>query len=155
MFNPSTPIHPNVPGYIKCPSLKDQIHCVVFVIDGSKVEILPAKLEEKLKDIRRKAIQFGVLQLVIMTKVDEICPLPEEDVSYVYRSKAVQMQMLLIEGKPGIPLNQIVPVKNYSSELELRNDILILLAVRQLLRSSESYFEHFEASCRVAASLTQ
>ncbi|XP_066482243.1 interferon-induced protein 44-like [Tiliqua scincoides] len=144
-FNPSNAIHPNVPGYIKRPDLKDQIHCVVFIIDGSKVEILPEKLEEKLKDIRRKAIRFGVPQLVLMTKVDEISPLLEEDVSRVYRSKAVQRQMQLIEGKFGIPLNQIVPVKNYSSELELRNDvdILILLAVRQILRSSESYLDNF------------
>uniref|UniRef100_A0A670IU22 TLDc domain-containing protein n=1 Tax=Podarcis muralis TaxID=64176 RepID=A0A670IU22_PODMU len=142
-FNPSCVMSPNMPNYIKSPSPKDRIHCVAFIIDGSKVEILPEKLEEKLKDIRRKANSFGVPQLVILTKVDQICPIVEEDISYVYKSMAVQKQMRLMEAKLGIPLSHIVPVKNYSSELELRNDvdILILMAVRQMLRLAEDYLD--------------
>uniref|UniRef100_A0A8D0GZN7 TLDc domain-containing protein n=1 Tax=Sphenodon punctatus TaxID=8508 RepID=A0A8D0GZN7_SPHPU len=135
-FNPSATVCPDTPGYIKNPSLKDQIHCVVFVIDGCKIEILPEKLEDKLKQLRRKLNKFGVPQLVLLTKVDEICPSLEEDVQCVYQSKAVEKQMRITSERLGIPLSQIVPVKNYSSELELRCDvdILILTAVRQMLR---------------------
>ncbi|XP_062974022.1 interferon-induced protein 44-like [Elgaria multicarinata webbii] len=144
-FNPSAVIHPNVPGYIKNPALKDEIHCVVFVIDGSKVEILPEKLEEKLREVRRQINRFGVPQLVILTKIDEICCSLEGNVSNVYRSKAVEKKMQLIGEKLGIPLCQIVPVKNYSSEIDLKDDVdtLILMAVRQILRLAESYLDNF------------
>ncbi|KAL8178416.1 UNVERIFIED_CONTAM: hypothetical protein K2H54_046399 [Gekko kuhli] len=101
-FNSSSIIHPNAPGYIRNPTLKDQIHCVAFVIDGSKVEILPENLAAKLREIRRKAnlldvarkgqMNQDVPQLVILTKVDEICSFLEEDISYVYKSKPVEKQ---------------------------------------------------------------
>ncbi|CAM4605560.1 unnamed protein product, partial [Caretta caretta] len=81
-FNPAATLHPDSQGYIKTPSLKDQIHCVTFVIDGCKTEILPEKLEEKLKQLRRKVNHF----------VDEICPTLEEDIQCVYKSKAVEKQ---------------------------------------------------------------
>ncbi|XP_042320167.1 interferon-induced protein 44-like [Sceloporus undulatus] len=144
-FNPSAAMQRNSLGYVKCPSLKDQVHCVVFVIDGSKIEILPDNLGEKLREIRRKSNKFGVPQLVILTKVDEICPSLEENVSDVYRSRTVEKQMQLTAERLGLPLCQIVPVKNYSSELDLKDnvDILILMAVRQMLRLAESYLDDF------------
>uniref|UniRef100_A0A8D0KLZ3 TLDc domain-containing protein n=1 Tax=Salvator merianae TaxID=96440 RepID=A0A8D0KLZ3_SALMN len=145
-FNPSAAIAPNVLGYIKNPSLKDQIHCVAFIIDGSTVEILPENLEEKLKQIRQIANNLGVPQLVILTKVDQLCSTLEEDLSAVYKVMAVRKQMELIEEKLGIPLCHIVPVKNYSSELELKTnvDILTLIAVRQLLRLAEGFLDNVD-----------
>nr|XP_042715009.1 interferon-induced protein 44-like [Chrysemys picta bellii] len=144
-FNPAATPHPDSPGYIKMPALKDQIHCVAFVIDGCKIEILPEKLEEKLKQLRRKVNQFEIPQLVLLTKVDEICPTIEEDVQCVYKSKAVEKQMRITAEKLGIPLAQIVPVKNYCSELDLSCDvdILLLSAVRQLIHLAESYLDNF------------
>uniref|UniRef100_A0A674JDN7 TLDc domain-containing protein n=1 Tax=Terrapene triunguis TaxID=2587831 RepID=A0A674JDN7_9SAUR len=125
------------------PSLKDQIHCVAFVIDGCKIEILPEKLEEKLKQLRRKVNQFGIPQLVLLTKVDEICPTIEEDVQIIHFVPFLQMR--ITAEKLGIPLAQIVPVKNYCSELDLLCDvdILLLSAVRQLIRLAESYLDNF------------
>uniref|UniRef100_A0A8C0JEH2 TLDc domain-containing protein n=1 Tax=Chelonoidis abingdonii TaxID=106734 RepID=A0A8C0JEH2_CHEAB len=142
-FNPAATLRPDSPGYVKTPSLKDQIHCVAFVIDGCKIEILPEKLEDKLKQLRRKVNQFGIPQLVLLTKVDEICPSLEEDIQCVYKSKAVEKQVKY--EKLGIPLAQIVPVKNYCSELDLSCDvdILLLSAVRQLIRLAESYLDNF------------
>ncbi|XP_077189348.1 interferon-induced protein 44-like [Paroedura picta] len=143
-FISSSTIQPNAPGYVRNPTLKDRIHCVVFVIDGSKVEILPENLVAKLREIRRKANLLDVPQLVILTKVDEISSFLEEDISYVYRSKPVEKQMQLTAERLGIPLSQIVPVKNYSSELDIRFDvdILILMAVRQILRLAESFLDN-------------
>uniref|UniRef100_A0A8C0JDB6 TLDc domain-containing protein n=1 Tax=Chelonoidis abingdonii TaxID=106734 RepID=A0A8C0JDB6_CHEAB len=124
------------------PSLKDQIHCVAFVIDGCKIEILPEKLEDKLKQLRRKVNQFGIPQLVLLTKVDEICPNRE-----LFRMIHFVpfLQMRITAEKLGIPLAQIVPVKNYCSELDLSCDvdILLLSAVRQLIRLAESYLDNF------------
>ncbi|XP_062993121.1 interferon-induced protein 44-like [Elgaria multicarinata webbii] len=140
-FNPCAILNPNAPDYIKSPSLKDQIHCVVLIIDGSKVEILPEKLEAKLRKIRKETSEVPLL--VIITKVDEVCSALAEDVSDVYRSKAVVEQMQLTGEKLGIPLCQIVPVKNYSSEIEIKDDvdILLLMAVRQMLRLTKGYFK--------------
>lgn len=44
----------------------------------------------------------------------------------------------------GIPLACILPVKNYSDELELDpvTDILLLTAVEQMLNYSDSFFEN-------------
>ncbi|XP_060088063.1 interferon-induced protein 44-like [Heteronotia binoei] len=143
-FNPSSIIQPNAPGYIRNPALKDQVHCVLFVIDGAKVEILHENLAAKLREIRRKANLLDVPQLVILTKVDEICSFLEEDISYVYKSKLVEKQMQLTSERLGIPLSQIVPVKNYSSELDIKFDvdILILMAVRQMLRLAEGFLNN-------------
>uniref|UniRef100_A0A8C0JFQ4 TLDc domain-containing protein n=1 Tax=Chelonoidis abingdonii TaxID=106734 RepID=A0A8C0JFQ4_CHEAB len=135
----------HIPDRYQTPSLKDQIHCVAFVIDECKIEILPEKLEDKLKQLRRKVNQFGIPQLVLLTKVDEICS-TLEDVKCVYNSKAVEKQVKRITAeKLGIPLAQIVPVKNYCSELDLSCDvdILLLSAVRQLIRLAESYLDNF------------
>ncbi|XP_019344734.1 interferon-induced protein 44-like isoform X2 [Alligator mississippiensis] len=92
-FNSAVSICPDSLGYIKSPALKDQIHCVVFVIDGCKIEILSEALEQKLKQLRRKVNQLGVPQMVCMTKVDELCPALEDHLAYVYQSKAVVEQM--------------------------------------------------------------
>lgn len=85
---------------------------MAYVIDACKVSIMPAKLEEKLDAIRRKVNQLGqynqvlrvtknktttkqlfligcfpaIPQLVLMTKVDEACPLVAQDIANIYRS---------------------------------------------------------------------
>ncbi|KAJ7332563.1 hypothetical protein JRQ81_014743 [Phrynocephalus forsythii] len=144
-FNPMAAIKPSTPRYIESPSLKDQIHCIVFVVDGSKIEILPEKMESRLKELRHKAKEFDLPQIVLMTKVDEICPSVKDNVSNVYKSKAVLEQMQIASVKFGIPLNQIVPIKNYCSELELKTDvdILILTALRQMVRAADCYLDNF------------
>ncbi|XP_078249157.1 uncharacterized protein LOC110089470 isoform X4 [Pogona vitticeps] len=147
-FNPIAAMQPNTPGYIKSPSLKEEIHCVVFVVDGSNIEILPEKMETKLKEIREKANEFELPQLILLTKVDEISSFLKEDVSDVYKSQAVKQKMETASGKLGIPLSQIVPVKDYCSEVELKDDvdILILLALRQIVRFAQRYLENFSSN---------
>uniref|UniRef100_A0A6J0V9N4 Interferon-induced protein 44-like isoform X1 n=1 Tax=Pogona vitticeps TaxID=103695 RepID=A0A6J0V9N4_9SAUR len=144
-FNPHAAIQSGTPGYIESPSLKDKIHCMVFVIDGSKIEILPPKMESKLKELRQKARELDVPQIILLTKVDEICSSVKQNVSNVYRSQAVHEQMQIASVKFGIPLSLIVPIKNYCFETELENnvDILILMAVRQIMRSADCYLDNF------------
>lgn len=44
----------------------------------------------------------------------------------------------------GIPLNGVIPVKNYCEELELDvdTDIMLLMAVMQMLNYADSFFEN-------------
>ncbi|XP_076580974.1 interferon-induced protein 44-like [Chaetodon auriga] len=142
-FNPSAPLHSEAHGYRKSSGLKDKIHCVAYVVDGCKVSIMPTKLEEKLDAIRRKVNLMGIPQLVLMTKVDEACPFVSQDIRNVYRSGYIKEMMQEVSARIGVPLSCIVPVKNYSEELELdpNCDILLLSAVIQMLRFADNYFD--------------
>lgn len=53
----------------------------------------------------------------------------------------IQMQEASV--RLGVPLSCVVPVKNYSEELELdpNCDILLLHAVIQMLRFADDYFD--------------
>uniref|UniRef100_A0A3B3DVB7 G domain-containing protein n=1 Tax=Oryzias melastigma TaxID=30732 RepID=A0A3B3DVB7_ORYME len=126
-FNPTGPLQSEAHGFCKSPDLKDKIHCVTYVLDASKISIMSTKIEEKLKAIRR-TVNLMIPQLLLLTKVDEACALVREDVRNVYRSGYIK--------ELGVPLSCIIPVKNYSEELELdtNTDILLLSAVVQMLR---------------------
>ncbi|XP_040896620.1 interferon-induced protein 44-like [Toxotes jaculatrix] len=142
-FNPSAPLHSEAHGYRKSPRLKDKVHCVAYVIDACKISIMPTKLEEKLDAIRRKVNLMGVPQLVLLTKTDEACPLVNEDVRNVYKSGYIKEMMQEVSARLGVPLSCVVPVKNYSEELELdmNCDILLLSAIIQMLRFADNFFD--------------
>ncbi|XP_042574507.1 interferon-induced protein 44-like isoform X1 [Cyprinus carpio] len=144
-FNPMMPIQPDSPHFHKSPGLKDKIHCVVYVIDISKVKLLSDKTIEKFVVFRKKANQLGVPQLVLLTKVDEACPLVAEDLKNVYQSHYINQMMQEISSQLGVSLSAVVPVKNYYQELEIdpQTDILLLNAVVQMLRAAEGYFDDF------------
>ncbi|KAM9848782.1 interferon-induced protein 44-like [Aulostomus maculatus] len=143
LFNPSCPLDSDASGYQKSPQLKDKIHCVAYVIDACKISILPTKLGEKLGAIRRKVNLMGIPQMVLLTKVDEACPLVKEDVKNVYRSGYIKEMMHEVSVRLGVPMSCIVPVKNYNEELELEDDcdILLLSALNQMLRFADNYFD--------------
>ncbi|XP_044056384.1 interferon-induced protein 44-like isoform X1 [Siniperca chuatsi] len=149
-FNPSAPLHSEAHGYRTSPGLKDKIHCVAYVIDACKVSIMPTKLEQKLEAIRRKVNLIGIPQLVLMTKVDEACPFVSQDIRNVYRSSYIKEMMQEVSARLGVPLSCVIPVKNYSEELELdvNCDILLLTSVIQMLRFADNYFD--ELSDRVS-----
>lgn len=143
-FSPSAPLHSDAPGFKKLPTLKDMIHCVVYVIDTCKVSLLPQKMLEKLAAIRKKTNQLGIPQILLMAKVDEACPLVAEDLKKVYHSVYIQRKARDLSESLGIPLSCILPVKNYSEELDLdlNTDILLLSAVEQMLNYVDSFFEN-------------
>ncbi|KAF7659691.1 hypothetical protein LDENG_00294790 [Lucifuga dentata] len=142
-LNPTAPLDPETSGYLNSPGLKDKIHCVVYVIDANKVSIMPDKMEEKLGAIRKKVNLMGIPQLVLLTKVDEACPLVSKDVKNIYRSSYIKEIMQEVSARLSMSLSCVVPVKNYSEELELdlNCDILLLSAVIQMLRFVDSYFD--------------
>ncbi len=48
-----------------------------------------------------------------------------------------------VSSQLGVSLSSVVPVKNYSQELEIdsQSDILLLNAVVQMLRAAEGFFD--------------
>lgn len=108
-----------------------------------------------------------------MTKVDEACDSVAKDIRNVYRSDDIRRKVRTVfsvstqdlmrqffrnrpESSPppqikslsnwlGVPISCIIPVKNYSQELELdlHCDILLLSAVVQMLRFTDNYLDDF------------
>ncbi|XP_053191691.1 interferon-induced protein 44-like isoform X3 [Scomber japonicus] len=143
-FSPSMPLMENAPGFKKHTTLKDMIHCVVYVVDSNKVSLLTEKMLDKFTTIRKKINQLDIPQILLMTKVDEACPLVAEDLTNVYRSVYIQKKARELSEALGIPLSCVLPVKNYSEELELdlNTDLLLFSAVEQILNYADCFFEN-------------
>lgn len=143
-FSPSSPLMEDSPGYKKRVTLNDMIHCVVYVVDTCKVSVLSQKMLDKFTAIRKKTNQLGIPQILLMTKVDVACPLVAEDLQNVYRSFYIQSKARELSESLGIPLSCVLPVKNYSEELDLDQDtdILLFTAVQQMLNYTDNFFEN-------------
>ncbi|KAJ7993305.1 hypothetical protein DPEC_G00271050 [Dallia pectoralis] len=134
-FNSSVPQQDDSQGSQKTVGLQDRIHCVAYVIDTSKDPIMSPKLQQQLATIRK--------MLVLLTKVDEACPWVADDLKNVYDSQYIKTKAQEVRCQLGVPLSCIVPVRNYSEELELVTsyDILLLSALVQMLRVANNYFD--------------
>ncbi|KAK9967592.1 hypothetical protein ABG768_001979 [Culter alburnus] len=142
-FNPRTPFQPDEQKASKPASLQEKIHCVVYVIDATKISLMSDKLEEKLAAIRRKVNSLGIPQMVLMTKVDEACSLVEEDLQSIYVSSYIKTKVQEVSSRLGVPVSCVLPVKNYSQELELELncDVLLLTALQQMLNFADDYLD--------------
>uniref|UniRef100_A0A8C1LRT1 G domain-containing protein n=1 Tax=Cyprinus carpio TaxID=7962 RepID=A0A8C1LRT1_CYPCA len=82
--------------YNQNPSLSDQAFCLVYVIDGSTVQLAADDkiITEKLRLIRQTISDKGIPQVIVMSKVDEACPLVKNDLKKVYRSKKIKEKVL-------------------------------------------------------------
>ncbi|XP_042357045.1 interferon-induced protein 44-like [Plectropomus leopardus] len=146
---PSSPLQEDNPNFRKEATLNDVIHCVVYVVDTCKVSLLTQKMLDKFAVIRKKTNQLGIPQILLMTKVDEACPLVAEDLRDVYRSVYIQRKARELSESLGIPLSCVLPLKNYSVELELDQDtdILLLTAVEQMLNYADNFLENQFVEC--------
>ncbi|XP_050958561.1 interferon-induced protein 44-like isoform X2 [Labeo rohita] len=121
------------------PELSDQSFCLVYVVDASTVQFTDDQLIAKLKIIRQRISNKGIPQVVVMTKVDEACPLVKTDLRKVYTSKKIKEKMELCSAKVGVPLTNIFPVKNYHDEIDTEDDmdVLILKALEQIVQLAD------------------
>ncbi|XP_067252191.1 interferon-induced protein 44-like [Chanodichthys erythropterus] len=142
-FNPTSSFQPDEQKASKPASLQEKIHCVVYVIDATKISLMSDKLEEKLAAIRRKVNSLGIAQIVLMTKVDEACSLVEEDLQSLYVSSYIKTKVQEVSSRLGVPVSCVLPVKNYSQELELELncDVLLLTALQQMLNFADDYLD--------------
>lgn len=128
--------------YNENPSLSDQAFCLVYIIDGSAIQIAPEDkiITEKLKLIRRTISDNGIPQVIVISKVDKACPLVKNDLKMVYRSKKIKERMEMCSAKVGVPMSNIFPVKNYHYEIDTNDDVdvLILKALDQIVRSADA-----------------
>ncbi|XP_028832806.1 interferon-induced protein 44-like [Denticeps clupeoides] len=142
-FNPAIPLEEDATGFRKFVQFKDKIHCVLYVFDSCKVKCLSEKLLDKFAAFRRKACLMGVPQLVLLTNVDNACTLVAADLKNVYHSRYIERMIQEAAARLGVSASTVIPVRNYSRELELNSDVdvLLLSAVIQILRAVNSYFD--------------
>ncbi|XP_060685984.1 interferon-induced protein 44-like [Hemiscyllium ocellatum] len=131
-------------GDISPRAINEKIHCVAYVIDVSKTPVLSPEMKMKICAIRSKIDELEIPQVVLLTKVDEECPMVRKDVETVYRSELIEKKVMEVGKQLGIAVSFIIPVQNYWSvhELHYATDILILSAVVQMLRFADDYFEN-------------
>ncbi|XP_033754629.1 interferon-induced protein 44-like isoform X2 [Pecten maximus] len=140
-FNPSVPLTPDVTGFVKNPTLSERMHCVVFVIDASTVDVMPKKVMESIKAIQTRINQRGIPQAVLLTHIDGICEPTSEDLSKVYFSVAVKECAEKVSMMMGLPQQQVFPVKNYHREADLEQNvnILSLRSLRKILNFVDDF----------------
>ncbi|KAH3817461.1 interferon-induced protein 44-like [Dreissena polymorpha] len=142
-FNPALPITSETHGFVEKPSFADKIHCVAFVVDASCIEGMPPKLVEKIISIQEIMNHKGIPQVVLLNKVDLACRKVAAKVESVFKSASIHEVVEKVSTMFGLQFNNIFPVKNYVSEMELDVDtsIIALLALRQILYLTEDYIE--------------
>uniref|UniRef100_A0A3P9PUT3 Interferon-induced protein 44-like n=1 Tax=Poecilia reticulata TaxID=8081 RepID=A0A3P9PUT3_POERE len=141
-FNPVAPLSQDDPGYNPTPSADDKVHVLVCMMSANTHQIKPSILE-KVKSIRETASDLGIPHMAMMTHIDEACGEIEKDLRNVYKSKYVRKKMKDFSAAVGIPMNCIFPVKNYSEEISLNDDIdsLILSALRTMVDFGDDFIE--------------
>ncbi|KAH3825422.1 hypothetical protein DPMN_127297 [Dreissena polymorpha] len=58
-FNPVAPIRSANPGFVHQPTVEEQFHCVLFLIDAAKVGDIPQKLVDKMHSFQKRVILKG------------------------------------------------------------------------------------------------
>ncbi|XP_010895831.3 interferon-induced protein 44-like isoform X2 [Esox lucius] len=142
-FSAKRTLRSDTVGYVKRPSLKDKIHCVVFVVDASKLSSYTKGLATTFQQLRKHVSDLGVHQVALLTHVDEVCQETARDITQVYQSRTIQKAMTKAGALLGMSTSYIVPVKNYSSELDVdeNKDILLLSAVDHILQYVDLYLQ--------------
>jgi len=134
-------------GYNTTPVKGDKMHCVAFIVDASKFAFIPDQIVEKFNAIRDIADERSLTPIVILTRIDQSCAeldiRKEGDVKNVFRSKTIYDTIQNVSKELGVSEGDIFPVQNYSIETEKDRgvDVLALRALRQILRSSETFLD--------------
>ncbi|XP_073699411.1 interferon-induced protein 44-like [Garra rufa] len=141
--DPQSPLTIESPDFNRDPNLSEMALCLVYILDADKVQLTDDRLIEKLQTVRQRISEKGIPQVIVMTKVDEACPLVKNDLRKIYSSKKIKDKMELCSAKVGVPLNHVFPVKNYSYEIDTKDDIdvLILKALDQIVHLANDRLE--------------
>ncbi|XP_037355876.1 interferon-induced protein 44-like [Talpa occidentalis] len=142
-FNPDKPITPKHLNYISTPELKDRIQCVAFVLDINSIHRLSSKMVENFKQIQKEALHWGIALVALLTKVYDCSEVLQDDLLNMNTSVTSQRQIKEVQKILNIPIFNILLVENYYStwKEDPLKDILILSALRQMLRAADDALE--------------
>ncbi|KAL7852979.1 hypothetical protein SRHO_G00187640 [Serrasalmus rhombeus] len=142
-FNPRGAIAKDDKRYNPSPSPGDRIHCLVSIVPADAISRLDDSVIDKMRTIRKKASEWSIPQVIVLTKVDNACEIVNQDLRKLYHSKKVKDKVEVSSHKLGIPLNNIYPMKNYHAEIteDTNVDVLILMALRDIVNFANDYVE--------------
>ncbi|XP_016360341.1 interferon-induced protein 44-like [Sinocyclocheilus anshuiensis] len=136
-FNPESPITSQNNSYRSNSSLQDQAYCLVFVIAADKISVAADdNIYKKVKNIKSKADELEIPQVVILTRPDEACPLVKKNIRNVYTSKKIKEKLEECSANTGISVSHVFPVKCYHEEIDTQDDmdVLILRAFKHIVQ---------------------
>ncbi|XP_037542639.1 interferon-induced protein 44-like [Nematolebias whitei] len=139
-FNPASPLSSGDADYEASPTVDDKVHVLVCFYSANAAAMNTSVLK-KMKEIREAANDLGIPQLAVITKIDEACGETDNFLRNVYKSKHLKKKMTDFSSSLGIPMNCILPVKNYSKETQIDVDVdtLILDALRLIIDFGDDY----------------
>ncbi|KAL3883661.1 hypothetical protein ACJMK2_029901 [Sinanodonta woodiana] len=140
----TTPIHPDVAGFIHQPGIQDKAHCVVFIFDASLLKVTEESIWEKLNALQLRMNIKDVPRIVLLTNIDNLSEALTTDVSQVFLSKDVKRAVDYVSRRLGIPPGNVMPIKNYENEIILNNSIscLVLQALDRILGYATDYLKN-------------
>ncbi|XP_020786000.2 interferon-induced protein 44-like [Boleophthalmus pectinirostris] len=139
-FNPVAQIQEDNQYYNPNPKIDDKVHVLVLMLSANCLEIDPSVID-KMKEVRETARDLGIPQLAIGTHIDKACPEICKDLKNIYRSKYLKTKMEEFSKAVGIPLNNIMGVKNYSEETDHVDNIdtLLLIALKHIITNGLAF----------------
>ncbi|XP_008401136.1 interferon-induced protein 44-like [Poecilia reticulata] len=136
-FNPLSSLSDGGLGYNSSPSISDRVNVLVYI--HSKVQMKPSILQ-KMREIREAANELGIPQLAILTHIDVKYSFIEKLFRNINREN-IEATIGDFSSSLRIPVNHILPVKNYSHEIQINSnvDILILNALKMMIDFGDAY----------------
>uniref|UniRef100_A0AAR2KK85 G domain-containing protein n=1 Tax=Pygocentrus nattereri TaxID=42514 RepID=A0AAR2KK85_PYGNA len=140
-FNPDTPLTEGDRNYVSNPSPDDKVHCLVTIVSANSLSLMDQSVIKKMKTVKQQANDIDIPQIVLLTKIDEVCPLVKKDLKKTYTSKKIHEKINQCSNLIGTPVKFIFPVKNYCYESDTNDptDILIMLALRHIVSAANDY----------------
>ncbi|XP_064616836.1 interferon-induced protein 44-like [Liolophura sinensis] len=123
------------PGFVPSPSLGQRMHCLCYIMDSCKLTMISGDTQTKIALVKDLASARNIRFVILLTKIDLLCPEVARDTKNAYRSRAVREVVEQVSSLTGTPIGFIYLVKNYASEKDLDPvmDALALTALRQML----------------------
>jgi len=127
--------------------IKHKMHCILFVVNATKLAALGDTLAEKIREITTEAEERGLPSMLVLTHVDKICQHVSKDTSTVFKSP--QIRNLVEEAAAeatGFPPYKIHPIRNYSTQgiKDPSIDFLSLLLMTQVMECCQEYCHYLE-----------
>jgi len=129
--------------------MKHKIHCILFVVNATKLAALGDTLKDKIREITTEAEERGLPLMLVLTHVDKICPHVSKDTSTVFKSPRIRnlVEKDAVEAT-SVPPYKIHPIRNYFTQgiKDTAIDFLSLLLMTQVLECCEEYCNYLEDS---------
>merc|ERR1719347_2402099 len=97
--------------------IKHKMHCILFVVNATKLAALGDTLKEKVREITTEAEKRGLPAMLVLTHVDKICQHVSKETSTVFKSPQIRNLVEKdAEEVTGFPPFKIHPIRNYSTQ---------------------------------------